>query len=92
LLGSFTVRDGFGAYGDAITTDVVGQIDHVRTRNSIRAVNLVDKRASLFAAEKLISGDRYTFIRDAYLQRREFLVKDGAVEDSFGEDDFDDDW
>ena len=37
-------------------------------------------------AEKLITGDRYLFIRDAYLQRREFLIKDGEVEDSFGSD------
>jgi len=29
-------------------------------------------------------GDRYLFIREAYVQRRNFLVKDGVVEDEFG--------
>ena len=36
-------------------------------------------------AEELITGDKYSFIRDAYLQHREFLLKDGNVEDDFGE-------
>jgi phospholipid-binding lipoprotein MlaA len=64
-------------------------VDHVPTRNSIAATELLDKRASLLDAEKLLSGDKYTFIRDAYLQRREFQVYDGMVEDDFhGDDDF----
>jgi phospholipid-binding lipoprotein MlaA len=36
----------------------------------------------------LITGDRYLFIRDAFNQRREFLIKDGVVEDAFLDDDF----
>jgi phospholipid-binding lipoprotein MlaA len=52
-------------------------------RNSIFGLNIVDTRASLLSAEKLISGDKYTFIRNAYLQNREFKVKDGQVEDDF---------
>ena len=31
----------------------------------------------------MIRGDKYTFIRNAYLQNREFKVKDGEVEDDF---------
>jgi phospholipid-binding lipoprotein MlaA len=46
----------------------------------------VGLRASLLDAESLISGDKYTFIRDAYLQRRNYLAKDGDVEDDFGDD------
>jgi phospholipid-binding lipoprotein MlaA len=38
-------------------------------------------RASLLEAEELITGDRYLFIRDAFLQRREFLVNDGVIEE-----------
>ena len=40
-------------------------------------------RASLLDSEKLITGDKYTFIRNAYLQNREFKVKDGKVVDDF---------
>lgn len=31
----------------------------------------------------MIRGDRYIFVRNAYLQNREFRVKDGEVEDDF---------
>ena len=44
-----------------------------------------DSRADLFALDELISGDRYLFLREAYTQRRNYLVKDGLVEDDFGE-------
>jgi phospholipid-binding lipoprotein MlaA len=44
---------------------------------------VVDTRASLLSAEKLINGDKYIFIRNAYLQNREFKVKDGKVVDDF---------
>jgi phospholipid-binding lipoprotein MlaA len=90
LLGPFTVRDGFGRVVDG-QADYVANLDYVPTRNELLALRIVDTRASLLEAEKLITGDRYTFIRDAYLQRREYLVKDGVVEDGFGEEDFDED-
>lgn len=41
----------------------------------------VQARASLLETEELISGDRYLFIRDAFLQRREFHVDDGRIEE-----------
>jgi phospholipid-binding lipoprotein MlaA len=54
-------------------------------------VSLLNTRANLLDLERHITGDRYTFIRDAYLQRRQFLINDGEVEDDFGlEDDFGD--
>ena len=52
-------------------------------RNSAFALDVVDTRASLLPAEKLIQGDKYIFIRNAYLQNREFKVRDGEVEDDF---------
>ncbi|HCS26667.1 MAG TPA: ABC transporter, partial [Spongiibacteraceae bacterium] len=69
--------------------DALSQIDHIRTRNQLRVLNLVNTRANLLKTESLLSGDRYTFLRDAYLQRREYLISDGAAaEDSFGEEEF----
>ena len=52
-------------------------------RYGLRGVSVIDTRAQLLETEKLISGDRYNFIRDAYLQHREFLIKDGNVRDTF---------
>ena len=91
FLGSFTLRDGVGRVGDA-TVDYVRQIDHIPTRNQVRLARAIELRARLLAAEEFVTGDRYAFIRNAYLQRREFLVKDGVVDDEFGEEDFDEDW
>jgi ABC-type transporter lipoprotein component MlaA len=45
--------------------------------------DVIDARASLLSAEKLITGDKYVFIRNAYLQNREFRIKDGEIEDDF---------
>jgi phospholipid-binding lipoprotein MlaA len=91
LLGSRTVRDGFGSVADTYSDPLPPAIDHVPTRNEVLGVRVIDSRAQLLKAEELISGDRYIFIRDAYLQRRQFLISDGAVTDSFGGDDFMDD-
>ncbi|MCE3251306.1 MAG: transporter [Cellvibrio sp.] len=87
LLGPSTLRDGFGKPVDWYTTPVA-YIDHVPTSNTVLALSLVDTRANLLALEGNISGDRYTFIRDVYLQRREFLIKNGEVADEFGTEDF----
>jgi len=82
LLGPSTVRDAVAKYPDTYTSPYK-YIDHVPTRNTALGVNLVDTRASLLSAERLINGDKYIFIRNAFLQNREFRVKDGQVTDDF---------
>lgn len=88
LLGPRTLRDGFGSVADSYSDPLPYAVDHVPTRNQLLGVRIIDSRAQLLRAEELISGDRYIFLRDAYLQRRQFLVNDGAVSDTFGNDDF----
>jgi len=80
VLGTTTVRDGSGWIIRAYTTPI-GYIPDVPTRNILWGIGLLDARASALQAESLVdqaSLDRYTFIRRAYLQRREYLVHDGA--------------
>jgi len=51
-------------------------------RNGLFALNLISTRAELMQLEEKaeeLSRDRYVFIRDAYLDRREFLVNDGEI-------------
>lgn len=56
-----------------------------------RSLQLVDQRAALIAAESFISGDAYVFVRNAYLQRREFMINDGrTVNDPFASGDDED--
>ena len=85
FLGASTLRDGPARFVDG-QIDPISDIDHIPTRNSIYGVDLVVTRAELLKAEELVTGDRYTFIRDVYLQRREYLVNDGEFEDPFGGD------
>jgi phospholipid-binding lipoprotein MlaA len=82
LLGPSTLRDAPSKLVDSYTGPYP-YINDVPVRNSVFGLNIVDTRASLLSAEKLINGDKYIFIRNAYLQNREFKVKDGHVEDDF---------
>ncbi len=87
FFGPTTLRDGLGGLPVDTALDPVGYIDHVPTRNSTMVMRFIDDRAQLLETESLISGDRYIFIREAYLQRREYLIQDGEVnEDGFGDD------
>ncbi|VXC65072.1 Phospholipid-binding lipoprotein MlaA [Pseudomonas sp. 8Z] len=82
LLGPSSVRDAAGRIPDSFLMPYP-YMEHVPTRNVAMGVEVIDTRANLLSAERLISGDKYIFIRNAYLQNREFKVKDGEVEDDF---------
>lgn len=84
LFGPSTVRDGPARVVDRFINPI-NEIDHVPTRNQIYGAEVISTRADLLEAEKFVRGERYSFIRDAYLQRRQFLLSDGGVEDDFGD-------
>lgn len=88
FLGPSTLRDTPSRAVDWYL-DPVNYASDEAVRVGANALDLVQTRASLLDSERLISGDRYEFIRDAYLQRRDYLLKDGEIEDDF--DDFLDD-
>ncbi len=89
LYGPSTVTDVAGLISDSYLDPSIA-VEHIRTRNSMVAVDFLDRRADLLKAEELITGDKYVFIRDAYLQRRASLLNNGLVEDDFGNEDFED--
>jgi phospholipid-binding lipoprotein MlaA len=79
FLGSRTVRDTGGLVLD-LAADPLGYIDPVSTRNSLIALRVVNDRADLLPAEKVLEEaalDKYAYVRDAYLQRRRSLIYDG---------------
>lgn len=89
VLGPSTVRDGSGKVGDYFARKEVGEFDD-ETALSLQLLNGIDTRADLLQAEEFVMGDRYLFLRDAYLSRRAAAILDGEVVDSFGDEDFDD--
>ena len=84
LFGPSTIRDGVGIGVDSFLAPL-RYVDHVPTRNTLIATALIDTRTKFLATEDLLSGDRYVFMRSAYLQNRQFLINDGEVIDSFSD-------
>lgn len=82
-IGPSSVRDSFGLVLDTLFNPVQYQ-EYYTVRTGFFVLQEIDSRASVLALDELISGDKYLFMRDAYLQRREFLVADGMLEDEFG--------
>ncbi|MFZ2508846.1 MAG: VacJ family lipoprotein [Steroidobacteraceae bacterium] len=81
LLGPSTLRDAPALAADS-QTDLRVQLDlDTGTRVAVGVLSVVDRRASFLSAEAALDGvfDRYAFIRNSWLQRREYLVRDGEV-------------
>ena len=79
LLGPSSLRETAALPVDS-QGDIVSGINDVPTRNTLTVVRVVDQRAHLLKATDMldeIALDKYTFIRDAYLQRRRNTVYDG---------------
>ena len=80
FFSSSSVRDASGFALDTYV-DPVGEFRPIALRNSAIALRLVNTRADLLDASRILEQaalDRYVFQRDAYLQRRRNLVYDGS--------------
>jgi phospholipid-binding lipoprotein MlaA len=83
IIGSSTLRDGAGRAVDVYVNQFgYGSLIHdVSVRNSIYGLEVVERREALLEITNTIDRtalDRYSFIRDAYLRRRQAQV-DGAT-------------
>ena len=85
IWGSSSIRDGIALpvdfYGNPLA---VSQIDNVPLRNSLWGLRVIDARANLLDATDTIDRvalDPYSFIRDAYLQRRAAMVLGSGASD-----------
>lgn len=80
FLGPYTLRDGIGSIVDDFA-EPRSYLEDDSTRYGLWAGDKFDRRVRLLDADAVLdrTGDSYAFIRSAYLQRREFLVKDGVT-------------
>ena len=54
---------------------------------ALKSVDALETRERLLDVESLMSGDKYSFVRDAYMQSMEYEIKDGIdVKDEFVDD------
>lgn len=77
VLGPSTVRDTATLVVDA-KGDLVMQMDNVSSRNSLYVLRAVDLRADLLRVGEVLDQaalDKYSFTRDAYLQRRGVVLE-----------------
>ena len=79
IFGPSTLRDGAGTLLDSGPSKL-RRVHHTRTRNQLYLTKAIDHRTKLLDQEKVLDEaaiDRYAFIREAYLLRRQSLVYDG---------------
>jgi phospholipid-binding lipoprotein MlaA len=91
LIGPSTVRESFAMPLDLSASPAL-VINDGAGKFGIATLQIVNKRANLLGASQVLDDialDRYTFVRDAYLQRRRSLVFDGDDASSRHDDDED---
>lgn len=85
LLGPSTVRDTAGTVVDYFGS-VTSYVEPAWFRTTLFGVQLINTRANLLGAGDVLSGaalDKYSFVRNAYLQRRQYLLGgDSSASDS----------
>jgi phospholipid-binding lipoprotein MlaA len=100
FFGPSDIRDAGGFTVDTVEFDPLQKIPKQSDRYTAVSLKYIDIRADLLKATDIIDAtaiDRYSYIRDAYLQRRKNLVYDGhppagpSDEDIYGDDLFKDD-
>jgi len=80
LLGPSTIRDGAAKPFD-FYLDPVSHIGDDSTKWNFTGLRIIDTRSKYLGSADLLSKsalDQYSFIRDTWLQRREYQISDGA--------------
>lgn len=82
FLGPYTLRDAVGVPIDYFFLSIWPYLKSDRLVYSLEAAYLVQYRASLLVGDDIIDQafDPYIFVRDAYLQRRAYLIKENEEE------------
>lgn len=89
LIGPMTIRDTAGLAVDWTYFDPIFKRQTLQQSLVTLTIKYIDVRAGLLKASNIIDDtvpDKYAFVRDAWLQRREFLIYDGNPPDYFDED------
>lgn len=81
FLGPTTTRDGAGQLVDSfVIYNLYEELENDnQTEMGLRAFDIIQTRAGLLSLQEQLESapDDYKLVRDAYLQRRQFLIHDG---------------
>lgn len=81
ILGPSNIRDSFGWAADIAASPLSIVVTDPTAFWTAWGVNYVNTRANLFPAEKIIeeaATDKYSYLRDAFMQNRLNLINEGA--------------
>jgi phospholipid-binding lipoprotein MlaA len=80
FFGPSNVRDSFGTVADLESDYLFSFVKDIGLRNSITGLRVVNARNTYYEAGDLLDGaaiDKYSFVRDAYIQRRAYQINEG---------------
>jgi len=80
FFGPSNVRDTFGTVADLESDYLFKYVKDVGLRNSITGLRVINARNTYYEAGDLLDGaaiDKYSFMRDAYIQRRQYQINEG---------------
>lgn len=80
FFGPSNVRDTVGTVADLESDYLFSYVKDIGLRNSITGLRVVNARNTYYEAGDLLDGaaiDKYSFMRDAYIQRREYQINEG---------------
>ncbi|WP_255554434.1 VacJ family lipoprotein [Polynucleobacter sp. MWH-HuK1] len=80
FFGPSNVRDTFGTVADLESDYLFRLLPDVALRNSLTGLRVVNARNTYYEAGDLLDGaaiDKYSFMRDAYIQRRAYQINEG---------------
>lgn len=82
FLGPSTVRDAAGRFPDGYLFDPLSIYTRENTDYGPMALSIIKARQQFLGQDQEIrqAVDPYAMMRDAYLQRRDFLIRDGETE------------
>jgi len=84
FFGPSNVRDTFGTVADLESDYLFKYVKNIGLRNSITGLRVVNARNTYYEAGDLLDGaaiDKYSFLRDAYIQRRQYQIHEGREDE-----------
>ena len=86
VLGPSTLRDTMSRPVSSFLS-VTFHMTETDVNIALKSIDAIETRERLLQEESLLSGDKYSFVKDAYIQSINYEVKDGIdVEDDFIDD------
>jgi phospholipid-binding lipoprotein MlaA len=86
ILGPSTLRDTLSRPVSSFLS-VTFHMTETDVNIALKGMDAIETREKLLDVEALLSGDKYAFVKDAYIQSIYYEIKDGIdVEDDFIDD------